>query len=691
MYVKNYNGEEFYLNNDYTVKNHLNGNQTIDFTAISQDGFEHVKRINKLWTVVDHQDVEYIIHQLNRKSIGNEVSVDITGVPMFFDVLDTNSIDNRYDGSLTAFNSFSRIFANTNFEFVLVDSFNAVEWENFGGDETKLESFKRAIERYKCEFEIIGNTVYLRKLIGRDTQHQYRKQLNADNIVQSIDASGFYTYIKGYANYESDDDYKTTAKLKREYTSPYAKIVGLRHAPNYKDGRIKNVTTLDNNIKTIVDESLKVSFSADITDLSNNGYPIAQSMVGDRVFLIDETIEVNEEIRVVETAITRNRDAEIIDVNLTFGSDSIGKRYQSNLNGAVSNIDDILNGRKEIPLSSLDKRVQEISKIINGNTDSIFEYASNGVTGWNGDDPNYMTRYVGDAIGFSTDGGTTYGTAMSAKLGIVADYIRVGTLSSIVIKAVEIYGSRIEGTDLIGGTILSQKTTSEYLKIEGSHLVSHGVHDRKWMGEAGNNTVRLMLENGQVRARNDDKNWSLYFNDYGISTFSDGSGAAFDSDASGIIEFHSTRYSDGDYKGLTISSGGRLALQSNNPTGSRIYINPQGASVRISDLKDNYYNIAAASFVQSSHSNLKRDIKPLQDDALQTVLDMDFMEWKRLTNGKSTPSDKWQAGLILQEAPPQMIDGTGVDLYTYTTYIGRAVQQLYEMINKVETDGAVIE
>src|SRR5699024_12011823 len=53
---------------------------------------------------------------------------------------------------------------------------------------------------------------------------------------------------------------------------------------------------------------------------------------------------------------------------------------------------------------------------------------SNGVIGWNGDDPNYMTRYVGDGIGFSRDGGATFEVAMTAKDGIVADVIRSGSM-----------------------------------------------------------------------------------------------------------------------------------------------------------------------------------------------------------------------------------------------------------------------
>src|SRR5699024_7026692 len=40
----------------------------------------------------------------------------------------------------------------------------------------------------------------------------------------------------------------------------------------------------------------------------------------------------------------------------------------------------------------------------------------------------YMTRYVGDGIAFSRDGGATFEIAMTAEDGIVADVIRSGSM-----------------------------------------------------------------------------------------------------------------------------------------------------------------------------------------------------------------------------------------------------------------------
>src|SRR5699024_1430230 len=281
---------------------------------------------------------------------------------------------------------------------------------------------------------------------------------------------------------------------------------------------------------------------------------IDNSQAGDRVFLIDERIGFDEEVRIVSQSITRDWTGKVIDASVTFGSEGLGKRHQSQLNTAVKNITDIFEGRKQLPLSHLDKRVQEISNIINGNTDSIFKYTPNGIIGWNGDDPNYMTRYVGDAIGFSKDGGNTYGTAMSAELGIVADYITTGTLRAIIVDGVEIYGSYIEG-----GTFFTGDDT-EYTEISDAKLLARGNFKRTWLGQTANYDVRMFLENGYLRFRNDSLERSLYISEFGISTYVDGEGLD-ESDnstegSSGTIQWWDETYSVNgrEGRGLTMNS-----------------------------------------------------------------------------------------------------------------------------------------
>src|SRR5699024_5106190 len=99
-------------------------------------------------------------------------------------------------------------------------------------------------------------------------------------------------------------------------------------------------------------------------DLRKQGYPLAQSQLGDRVFLIDERIGLDEEIRVISQSIKRDWKGNILDLNITFGSEGLSKRHQSNISTAVKDISDILEGRKQLPYSVLDDAVKNAIKAL---------------------------------------------------------------------------------------------------------------------------------------------------------------------------------------------------------------------------------------------------------------------------------------------------------------------------------------
>jgi phage minor structural protein len=108
-------------------------------------------------------------------------------------------------------------------------------------------------------------------------------------------------------------------------------------------------------------------------------------------------------------------------------------------------------------------------------------------------------------------------------------------------------------------------TSTRYTKITSGYIETRGAYTRTWRGKTETNDIKLKAENGYYRARNDSLNRSLYFSDFGISTFADGSG---DGTASGVIEFFSDEYVDmsaGEGKGVTVAStDGVVAIRSYN-------------------------------------------------------------------------------------------------------------------------------
>ena len=638
-----------------------------------------LKLIDKLWEI-NYQTVDYKIMYVKQVTKGDSFYLDVRAIPLFYWDFDKQIVHENKDGHYTGTNAFTDLFNGTGYQYVLVDFVEAIQIEGFGKGETRLEMFKRLIERFGLEFYIVGKTVYLRKLIGNDTNFQYRYKLNASNVSKSVDASNYFTHIKGFGNFEEgSEDYLKDAKLKREYTSPLASVLGKHEGKPIIDGRIKDTATMDSNLKRAVEESLEISIEGNLHDVRSI-YAEAVPTIGDRVFLIDERIDLEQEIRIHTLKRTYDVHDKLIDCEVTFGSQNIRDRYKSNLNSAAKDFTALMKGDIKLPTWSLDEIARGMITKIHASENEL-KYGSFGIQAIDKNNPNNVFGLNSQGWYISTDGGRTARTIATAE-GIVADAITTGTLRAITVDGVEIYGSYIEGGTINGATITSKTSDTVYTKIQGAHLSARGKYRREWRGEASTNDTEIRLRDGLIALRNFTKKWSLYLNDYGISSFMNAEGTK-DVDASGYIEFHSSDYSPTNHgSGLTIGSiAGRVALETNN---SRIYLNTGGAYVFVGDSRDNPYPITASSFVQASKRKSKRDIVDLKDDALEVINDLRVREYLRMKDGTPSIYDEWQAGLILDEAPLQFARAEGIDMYSLSAYQLRAIQQLSSKIEKLE-------
>ncbi|WP_373894472.1 phage tail protein [Virgibacillus sp. CBA3643] len=424
MEVRDLSGNEYAAQLTHTWEGELNGNQELKATVIpSKVNKEFIHDIAQMWVIIDDDNTEYKIIYCKRKGAGNTLTVEIRAIPLFFDDFDTQRIYERYDEHMTDTRFFSLVFEGSGYNYILNGTFYAQDWEGVGDGETRLSLFQRGLERYKAEFRISGNTVYLENQIGRDTQFQYRYRLNASNITQEIDAAGMYTYARGYGDYEEggNEDAENNAGLIREYISPLAEIIGIREAPPIKNGSIRTTEQMDEQLKILVDESLKISVSSDIHDLRKQGYALAQPQNGDRVFLIDERIGLNEEVRIVNMSVTKNWKDEIIALNLTFGSEGIAKRYQSSLKAAADSINQLLEGNLKLPFSVYDARMQEATNAMTDILTQLTVLDNGSLAAIDKDDPNNMVIYNANGLFISEDGGATpkqaiWGVALTLQL-----------------------------------------------------------------------------------------------------------------------------------------------------------------------------------------------------------------------------------------------------------------------------------
>lgn len=544
MFIRDLDGNEYFLQGIVKHDQELNGDERIDidieYTDINSDFLSKQDDL-KMWIIL-FEGKEYRVISSKQTGFGDKYQISVTAILYMLDWLNTSRIYQRIDESLTVTEAFNIVFNDTPFTYSTVESAPSSRFEGIGEGETRLEIFKTFIERYGYEFLIVGNTVYLHNQIGNDANFEYRYKVNAQDISKEVDASEMWTHAKGYGNYSDNDentDVIDKAKLKREYTSPLEKVIGMRReAPPIRDGRITNQSTMDANLQKTVDESMQISFTADIYDMSQKGYDYQHAVLGDRVFLVDERIGLDTEIRVVKISRDISDTGQIINLEITFGSGNMADQYGSNLSTAAKDIADLIQGRKSLPFQALDIISKSMVTKIQNTTSEII-YDTNGQHFMDKKNNNNIMTMNSSGLLLSTDGGRTAKTAITAE-GIVADTITTGTLNANLIS--------VRGGD-----------NSKFVEITNDRLALLGSFTRQWRGSTKTHKINTSLQNGYLSFSNDAENKKLSFSDFGISTFLDGSG---DDLTSGTIEFFSTEYSN--IRGLTLFSAGVLGLRSNS-------------------------------------------------------------------------------------------------------------------------------
>lgn len=483
FFIRDLEGEEYYLEGTIKHEQELNGDERIDmdipYTEMNSIFMDQQSDL-KMWVIL-FENKEYRIISSKQQGLGNKYTISVTAVLYILDYLNTHRVYERIDASLTTKEAFDIVFNDTPYTYITVDTAYSERFEGIGEGETKLEIFKTFIDRYGYEMKIVDKVVYLYNQIGSDANFEYRHKVNTQDIEKEVDASEMYTYMRGYGDYreeggeeetttettnsetssgyqktsvkvienDNEEDVTKKAKLKREYTSPLAAIIGIREGPPIMNANITKQETMDKKLKEAVESSVNISFTADIYDMSRHGYRFQHAELGDKVFLVDERIGLDTEIRVVKIDREINNEGYVTNVEITFGSANLADNYSSNLSTAAKDIQDLIEGRKKLKFDALDVISQSmVKKILNTSSELAFD--SNGIHAVEKNNPNNQMTLNSSGLMLSIDAGNTARTAITAE-GIIADAITAGSIWT-------------ENVNVIG--------PNGYMSIIGNELVS---------------------------------------------------------------------------------------------------------------------------------------------------------------------------------------------------------------------------
>lgn len=458
---------------DFKLKRRVNAEKEISFTLLSDEtdalGFDLVQGLS----TIRFKNETYVIDEFEEFGEGNRTIKTVGAVHEFFPKMIDIYEDETTSGTKTFSQILGFIFNDTPYVYSIIDSFDSQTFENFG-DDTKSALFQKALNEFGAEFELIGNTVRLKKEIGSHTDFQFRYGFNIKTFSRTEDVKDLTTYVKGFGQPMVDGNGSPSGSyvVQGEYSSPNIAIFGKKDAKPVRDDRITNLTTLTNAMKAAIQDTPLISLKLDFIDLRAAGYPYIVPNEGDYVWCIYEPMKnLKLEVRITEIEETFDFYLEPIETAVTLAN--LRKDVTDTLAGfkdTSKTVERVFTPAGALKTDVLSEDVKNATRAINSAmTELVFQ---NGIRSFDPTNPNQIVVFTSAGIGISDDGGATYRTALTGD-GAVADILTSGVLNTNNV--------RIQGdTDFYwdGEALIAQDPTNvnKFIKLskDGLQITTNG-------------------------------------------------------------------------------------------------------------------------------------------------------------------------------------------------------------------------
>ncbi|MGG3623870.1 phage tail protein [Bacillus gobiensis] len=642
--------------------------------------------------------------------------------------------------------TFSFSFNGTGFNFYTIAHFLGGKWQfNVDGKEVKTISTYQDVTSVYKTYEIVRgleNKSHNVKatFTGKDSNNPYTKGLGEGtpkphNYLLDGNIFTIYRALVG------DEIYTCTT----EYTSPLASLYqakyGLIEFPAIRDEKYTNANTLYQRVKREVDESLKVEITVDGTELKVTN-------PGDRIFLMDERVDLDLEVRVIEVTKKKDINGRVMEHSVTLSNDGIIESFQSRMETAAKQIRNLYDGKGNIPYNVLPATVKAYSESLKkAQTELVFD---NGLIGIDKTNANNLVVFNSAGLGISTNGGESFKTALTAQ-GIVADVITTGQLNA----------NNVDVINLNVDNLVGNKAT--FVKDGFNGINSHVSIDANRILVVGNAGDTAKITNlGEFRSDSSSGRYVLMgngrlqsYNNLGSSLFS--LGAELIGGVNGVLAVtHNQSFSIGRYddffltgsptyhpymtleydtpyaentgfvrfnKSVRFASGKNLYMGENDITGvnathylggsfvanvatggqfkvnagSKLRLTVGDTDIMTFDSTYGYMNrnlsMEGNSITNQSDGRLKKNIENTTVDALSSINSWNFVDYEWIDTNKPQGV---QFGLIAQDTPEIMIYDENRDVYSIDSSIqimfnSYAIQQLHNKVLDLENRMSQLE
>lgn len=423
-----------------TRERKLSGDETLSFTALSHESEENGFNLLQGQSVIEFDGIEYVIKESTEKSVGIGSIKDVSTVKKFFEDLAKKYYYDATSGTKTISQLMGIITNGTGYTFTVVDSFGSQMFDNFGKD-NHLSLFQTILQRYEAEYELVGSSIVIRKVIGNDSDFQFRYGYNVKGASVKQSTYGLTTYIKGFGKPIKDAQGNETGTyvVTSEYYSPLAAIegIGVIEAPPIYDERVTDKATLDGLMIAAIQDNPIDTIELDFVDLRSAGYPYDVPNLGDRVFVVYEPLSnLNIETRITE--ISEEFDFRLdpekpvaTKVTLASISKDITDTFAS-FSGTSKTVEKAINKDGSLTNNVLPQAVKDATRAVESAQNEVL--FDRGIRAIDKTNPLLRVVYTAAGIGVSDDGGVTYEPAVTGdgvNLGVATGTIEIANVTGL--------------------------------------------------------------------------------------------------------------------------------------------------------------------------------------------------------------------------------------------------------------------
>lgn len=718
------------------VNEEVNGDFSISFTSFYTEKNAHSYPIVQEESIVELDGHEFRVKKLNE--IRNQKTVSAQHV--FFDLID-HYVYSYIGGTKSIDEVFQFILDGTGWTFENVDVSNQELLTNFGEDNA-LSLIRKACEGFQCEIKIEPNRhIKIFKEIGQDNDVQFRYKHNIKTVKRSVDTSKLTTVIKGYGGNGLEVEYRSPnvsvygekhAEPVRDerYTIAESMIERLKKEINdVPEVSIEVEASLlgydaDLGDKVwLIYEPLNIDFQTRI--MARKWFPFSrksptvtlvnkkQSSITD--LLTQTKIEIKENQKETRSKIEQTNEKITLEVERVDESIASIQLQTDNIQLNVSSLDSRMGsaesqlsihaGQISSKVSQTDYNGNTIASLINQSATTVYIEASKiNLTGavtlsaLAADTNSYLNGINENANNAYSLASTANQNANNANNYVQmwkspsSTYINGAYIATNTIQADKFYGNiftvgnGVTTTKLEFYTSDSSGTDVHYIKSTGSYgfgIISNSSLALRADSRYGIYTkgAPLVVQSGfRVDGGITQFNTDVYMGNGTTLWVKDiwRNGSAILSVAELQSWFSPLGHTHSSLNGFYFYSGSNPELQfpsyamwraTSNELQARDY---WGSSA---------IGVAGAGFRNNSQRSMKKNITDYVENALPKIVNAKTYQFHFLNES----DDKQKhLGLILDEAPPEIVWGEGIDLYAMITMAWKAIQELNQKIEGVK-------